>query len=154
MEENNLLEYNLAAHIHPVFRGANGGYGQGGETFSASVDLIIPADTSAAGFYALNAMNSFVGNAVSGGWCGFAFPNAPGPMGDYKNTLTPTSLWNPFKRPLKRFIGNSAHSTGYHVSTTTQQAIQPANKERRRDRGPRNACTARRADRKQITRRS
>lgn len=114
MEEHNLLEYNLAAHVHPILRPANGGYSQQGETFLAQAGLLIPADTSAAGFYALNAMNAWVGNAASGGWTGFAFPNAPGPMGDYKGTLPANSPYNPERRPLKRFVGNTAHSAGYH----------------------------------------
>lgn len=109
MEEHNLLEYNLAAHVHPILRPANGGYSQQGETFLAQEGLLIPADTSAAGFYALNAMNAWVGNAASGGWTGFAFPNAPGPMGDYRG-----SSISPQRRPLKRFVGNTAHSAGYH----------------------------------------
>lgn len=72
VEEQNVVEYNLMAHVHPVFRAANGGFGQGGETFAAMPDqLLIPADTSAAGFYALNAHNAWVGNVASGGWSGF-----------------------------------------------------------------------------------
>jgi hypothetical protein len=44
---------------HPIYRPANGGYGQDGESFaqSADVSLIIPADTSASGFYISNPHN-------------------------------------------------------------------------------------------------
>jgi len=115
VEENNLLEYNLMAFVHPIFQPANGGWGQGGETFLAQTGLLIPADTSAAGFYALNAHNAWIGNAASGGWSGFVWPNAPTPIGDYRRPLPsdhPTNPWQPMNRPLLRFVGNSAHSSG------------------------------------------
>jgi len=115
VEENNLFEYNLAAHVTPIYQPANGGWGQGGETFSAIPDqLLIPADTSAAGFYISNAMNSFIGNAASGGWSGFAFPNVAEPLGDYKGTMLPNNTYLPLHRPLKRFLGNTAHSAGFY----------------------------------------
>ena len=38
-----------------------GGGGQGGETFQAQTGLLIPADTSASGYYVPNAYNSFIG---------------------------------------------------------------------------------------------
>ena len=46
VEENNLFEYNLGAHIHPIKQPAGGDYGQHGELFSQSADLLIPADTT------------------------------------------------------------------------------------------------------------
>lgn len=62
VEENNIFEYNLVSFITPIYRPANGGWGQGGESFSAiSKSLLIPADTSASGFYISNAMNTFKG---------------------------------------------------------------------------------------------
>jgi hypothetical protein len=114
VEENNLFEYNLAAHVTPIYRPANGASGQRGEYFEESADLLIPADTSACGFYISNAMNSFVGNAASGGWCGFAFPNIPAPLGAFKNALPVDSPYNPMHRPLMKFYGNTAHSTGFY----------------------------------------
>jgi hypothetical protein len=107
----------LAAHIHPIFRPADGGGGQGGETFLATPNLIVPADTSASGFYIPNAMNTFIGNAASGGWSGFAFPNTPFPLGAYKGSLPANSPYNPQYRPLQRFYANSAHSTGFYWDT-------------------------------------
>ena len=77
VEEKNLIEYNLMAYVAPIKQPADGGYGQGGETFSAAADLMLPADTSASPFYISNAYNDFVGNQASGGWAGFAFPNIP-----------------------------------------------------------------------------
>lgn len=114
VEENNLFEFNLAAHTHPIFRPADGDWGQQGETFTASLDLIIPADTSASGFYISNSMNTFIGNAVSGGWSGYAFPNIPSPLGVFQGSLPIASNLNPMKRPLKKFYGNTAHSTGFY----------------------------------------
>jgi hypothetical protein len=84
-------QFNLASHVHPIFRPADGGYGQNGETFFSQPNLFLPADTSASGFYILNAANSFIGNAASGGWAGFAFPNAVGPVGNFKGTLPANS---------------------------------------------------------------
>ena len=87
VEENNLVEYNLASHISPIYSPANGDWGQGGETFYAIPgQLIVPADTSAAGFYFLNGYNTIIGNAASGGWTGFAFPNAISLFFIYINT--------------------------------------------------------------------
>ena len=115
VEENNLFEYNLAAHVTPIYRPANGGWGQGGETFSAIPGkLLIPADTSAGGYYISNAMNSFIGNAASGGWTGFAFPNVAEPLGNYKGTMFPNNTFLPMHRPLKKFYGNTAHSAGFY----------------------------------------
>ena len=82
-----MLEYNLAAHVHPIYQPADGDGGQGGETFYQSNDLIVPADTSASGFYVLNPHNRFIGNAASGGWSGFAFPNAPLPINDHNGLV-------------------------------------------------------------------
>jgi len=86
VEENNLLEYNLAAFISPISKPANGDWGQGGEQFTQSTNLVLPADVAASGFYILNAYNSWVGNAASGGWAGFSFPNTPQPIGNFKGT--------------------------------------------------------------------
>lgn len=83
VEEHNLLEYNLVSHVHPVYQPADGGYGQEGETFTAHQHLLNPADTSASGYYIANAMNKMIGNAASGGWSGFVFPNLPTPLGKY-----------------------------------------------------------------------
>jgi hypothetical protein len=114
VEENNVFEYNLAAFIHPIYQPANGDFGQGGQTFQSLASLLIPADTSASGFYISNAMNSFIGNAASGGWSGFAFPNLAVPVGQYKDSLDDTSPYLPLHRPLKKFYGNSAHSSGFY----------------------------------------
>jgi len=114
LEENNVLEFNLAAHVHPIKTPANGDGGQGGQTFLASSTLVVPADTSASGFYIPNAMNNFTGNAASGGWSGFAFPNTPGPLGMFKGTLPSNSPYNPDHRPLLVFNGNTCHSAGFY----------------------------------------
>ncbi len=116
VEENNLLEYNLAAFVHPIFRPARGPNGQSGEYFEESPNLIIPADTSASGFYALNANNRYIGNAASGGWAGFAFPNAPVGIGNFKGIRSASNgdPYAPYSRPLLEFRGNSAHSSGFY----------------------------------------
>eukprot|EP01038_Epipyxis_sp_PR26KG_P008105 gene8105-10977_t len=113
VEENNDFYFNLAAHISPINDAADGGWGQGGARFTASSDLLIPADTSASGYYISNAMNTFVGNVASGGWSGFAFPNVVEALGDYKGTVENYN-YLPMNRPLKRFYGNTAHSSGFY----------------------------------------
>ncbi len=112
VEEYNYFLYNLAAHVHPIKIPANGDGGQGGETFLNSADLVLPADTSAAGFYISNAANYFRGNAASGGWTGFAFPNIPYPLGFFKDKDYGSN--NPMQRPFLEFDGNTAHSSGWY----------------------------------------
>lgn len=118
VEENNLVEYNLAAHISPIYKPANGASGSqfGEQFFEIPGKLLIPADTSASGFYFLNAMNTIIGNAASGGWSGFAFPNSPLRQGLFAGTLPASSNFNPWNRPLLKFYGNTAHSTGFYWS--------------------------------------
>lgn len=114
VEERNLVEFNFASHINPIYKPADGGYGQGGEWFTQSTSLVNPADTSASGFYFLNAYNTIIGNAVSGGWSGFAFPNAVQRVGLFKGTLPANTNLDPLNRPLLKFSGNSAHSCGFY----------------------------------------
>jgi hypothetical protein len=59
-------------------------------------------------FYFTNPNQEIVGNAASGGWAGFLFPNLPAPLKDQRAVQMV-----PKDRPLKKFKGNSAHSTGY-----------------------------------------
>jgi hypothetical protein len=113
VEELNLLEYNFAGHIHPIGTPANGGYGQSASwTRQDLVNLVNPADTSASGFYILSAYNDLIGNAASGGWSGFAFPNTPFPI--FNGNGIDWGFNNPYRRPTKRFLGNTAHSTGFY----------------------------------------
>eukprot|EP00054_Salpingoeca_dolichothecata_P006921 m.40545 g.40545 ORF g.40545 m.40545 type:complete len:1482 (+) comp16757_c0_seq1:29-4474(+) len=114
VEEENVFADNLAAFVHPIYRAAQG-YGQGGEVFSATDNLINPADTSAAGFYISNARNTFLGNCASGGWTGFAFINFPRPIGAFHNHQDYAD-YNPSSKNLIEFSANVAHSSGYHWS--------------------------------------
>lgn len=43
-----------------------------------------PLFSLSAGFYITNAMNVFRGNAASGGWTGFAFPNLRFPINNHQ----------------------------------------------------------------------
>ena len=115
VEEGNLLEYNLAANIHPITEvdgvatdWYRNGYGQDGITVLESPSLLIPADVAAGGFYITNANNRFIGNAASGGFAGFSFVNLPHPIG-----LHQSSTIIPENRPLAKFYGNSAHSSAW-----------------------------------------
>ena len=73
VEERNVLEYNLASHIHFI-PGPDGSPGRSNGQTCADVHqsdhLSLPADVTAAGFYITNAHNTLVGNAASGGWAG------------------------------------------------------------------------------------
>jgi hypothetical protein len=59
------------------------GGGQTGDLFRETDELRNPADAAAAGFYITNARNWIYGNAASGGWTGFSFPNVPYPLGAF-----------------------------------------------------------------------
>lgn len=122
VEENNNIEFNLAAWVHVIGTGAVEG-GQGGQTFTQTPELLQPADAGASGFYITNAYNTFRGNAASGGWSGFSIVNLPAPIGEHRPpfadpvTCTPEQVpWGegPLNRPFKVFDGNSAHSSGNH----------------------------------------
>ncbi len=107
VEEHNTLEHNLAALIHFL-----GSPPSDGSQFIPDVDqsddLLNPADSTAAGFYVSNANNVLVGNAASGGFTGFAFPELPAPLMMHR-----TELKKPSSRPILTFTGNTAHSSGF-----------------------------------------
>lgn len=107
IEENNIIAYNLAAFVHFMEyprRSSN----QFQDDVTQSPELRQPVDTTASPFYISNAFNTVVGNAASGGWSGFAFPQFPLPL-----QLSRHADVFPDQRPIKRFDGNSAHSAGY-----------------------------------------
>ena len=109
VEEANVIEYNLAAHVHFMGSPARSSAQFTGWTY-ASDDLILPADVTASGFYVTNANNYLRGNAASGGWSGFAFPLLATPIKLHRSS---TGV-EPSKRALLEFVGNSAHSGGWH----------------------------------------
>ena len=108
VEENNTIAYNLAAHVHFLGSPARATSGQFADDIYATSDLMLPADTTASGFYLSNGFNTVVGNAASGGWAGFAFPIVSAPL-----KLSSSTLVTPEARPLLEFSGNSAHSCGW-----------------------------------------
>ena len=112
VEENNTFAYNLGAFVHflgiydPQFKFNVGQYLS--TTVADPVHLIVPSDITASAFYITNAYNTYIGNAASGGWCGFAFPYLATPLNEnFGVKMVPNT------RPVKLFDGNSAHSTGY-----------------------------------------
>ncbi len=115
VEEENTFEYNLAAHIHPIFRPANGR--RKGEVFEESKDLLFPGDVSASAYYISNAYNTFRGNAASGGWASFAFVSLPFPVGLSKGIDYGRN--NPHHRPTLSFEGNTAHSSSFYEEADT-----------------------------------
>ncbi|KAJ3262303.1 Fibrocystin-L [Boothiomyces macroporosus] len=111
VEEYNTLEYNFAGFIHFLgnITDPTMFYTQTLNTvYYDPINLIVPSDVSASGFYITNPHNIFVGNAASGGWSGFAFPALYSAAG-----LSHATIINPSTRPTLIFDGNSAHSTGY-----------------------------------------
>lgn len=107
VEENNTINYNLAVKVNVIGTPMKG-QSQIGDVTTESTNLILPADSAAAGFYITNAYNTFIGNAASGGWAGFSFPNLPAPIG-----ISRTWWGSPMQRPTLVFQGNTAHSSGY-----------------------------------------
>lgn len=108
VEHHNTISFNLAAHIHLLGPEAPWGGGQTTELYTQSESLTLPADVTASGFYITNVQNNIIGNAASGGWSGFAFPNLPTPLGPNRSVnMRPSSAL-----PLT-IDGNTAHSTGW-----------------------------------------
>ncbi|KAI9015919.1 G8 domain-containing protein [Hyaloraphidium curvatum] len=113
VEENNEFHFNFGAHVHPL--GAwvtpflDSYWSQGAPWADESPSLILPSDVAAGVFYGGNAYNSFLGNAASGGWAGFAFPTLERPVKLHANVQG----FSPGTRPFLLFRGNSAHSTGF-----------------------------------------
>ena len=108
VEHHNTISFNLAAHIHLLGPEAPWGNGQTTQVYQQSDILTLPADVTASGFYITNVQNNIIGNAASGGWSGFAFPNLPTPLGLDRNlNMRPSSAL-----PLT-IDGNTAHSTGW-----------------------------------------
>ncbi|KAM9977778.1 hypothetical protein ACTFIR_011650 [Dictyostelium discoideum] len=108
VEVDNNIWFNFASYVHPIGKPA-GGPSQTGEIFQQSDSLTQPADSAAGCYYITNAYNSLVGNAASGGWSGFAFPNLDKPIGNHRTiSIIPSQF------PLKEFTGNTAHSSGYY----------------------------------------
>lgn len=112
VEMNNEMSFNLA--VRTKFLGSADDValrqirfqGQLGFTQVASADLIQPADRAAAGFYISNGNNRIVGNASSGGFAGFSFPNLPKALGG-----SPERIF-PIRYGVSHFDGNTAHSAG------------------------------------------
>ena len=113
VEMNNELSYNLAVRTKIMgptdfaameeLRNA----GQTGFTLAQSAAFAQPADRAAAGFYISNGNNRIIGNAASGGFAGFSFPNLPEALGG-----SPERIF-PIRYGVSHFDGNTAHSAGY-----------------------------------------
>ena len=108
VEHHNTISFNLAAHIHLLGPEPPSGGGQTTNVYDQSDILTLPADVTASGFYITNVQNNIIGNAASGGWSGFAFPNLPTPLGIHQNLLMRPSSALPLT-----IDGNTAHSTGW-----------------------------------------
>jgi len=114
VEENNTFAYNLAVNTRILGTPAAGSF-QGGLTVNqGDYGLTQPNDVAAGGFYISNAMNTYIGNAASGGWAGFVFPNLFFPINEHQSWKM-----DPSARPLKLFDGNTCHSAGYFWGSGT-----------------------------------
>jgi len=122
VEENNIFEYNQAAHVHalgpyvnPSIDKNNDNWGgQQLSWYSDGPNLLLPSDMAAGCFYVTNTYNDFVGNAASGGWAGFSIPSLQLPVKLFYGITN----FSPRNRPFRSaFRGNSAHSSGYWWAT-------------------------------------
>jgi G8 domain len=109
VEQYNRIEFNLGAHIHLISPGdPPWSNEQSIGIYKQSENLILPADVAAAAFYITNVHNYIIGNAASGGWAGFAFPNLPYAIGENtKVKIRPSSVLG------LTIDGNTAHSAGW-----------------------------------------
>ena len=113
VEEQNRVEFNLAAFIHPI---------DGAQLMPSNVvsnvqqtdTILVPADHTASGFYVSNAHNYIIGNAASGGWSGIQFPVLPEPA---DKTLRFNGVV-PKDRPSLLITGNSIHSSSWFAANS------------------------------------
>jgi len=111
VEEENIIEFNLAAHVHslvPPVVGTSNLYAQNLDDVFESEDNRDPVDATACGFYFANAYNTIRGNAGVGGFSCFHFPNLERPVGLHR-----TVVMAPYGRPTLQFDANSCRSSGF-----------------------------------------
>ena len=110
VETKNLIGWNLAAHIHMIGPEPPHAEGKITKLFIQSDILTLPADVTSSGFYITNIDNDVIGNAASGGWAGFAFPNLETGLGPFRDLA-----FRPSSATGQGFSidGNTAHSTAW-----------------------------------------
>jgi len=117
IEENNVWEHNLGAHIHsigaPMTLSAASG-SQDGDDKVGHANLTVPADMNASPFYITNLHNIVVGNVAVGGWAGYSMPTLFEVIGEERG-MYPGFV--PHNRPTLKFDGNVARSSGYWWSS-------------------------------------
>ncbi len=113
VEQGNELSYNLAARIKILGATDSAALdalkqaGQEGFELLESSAFANPADRAAAGFYITNGDNEIFGNAASGGFVGYSFPNLPEATGGIPSAIVPLAV------QISGFDGNTAHTSGY-----------------------------------------
>jgi len=110
VEENNLLEFNLAAHVNIIRPLSHYGWGQDGVSLETEPGRILPVDATASGFYCTNPNNRWIGNSASGGFVGFHFPRVPKALG---SSYAKNPSYEPESFDLLEFDSNTAHSSGW-----------------------------------------
>ncbi|GBG34875.1 G8 domain-containing protein DDB_G0286897 [Hondaea fermentalgiana] len=111
VEENNTVAFNLGSHVH-FMEYPRTAYAQKMSAISSYENLTQPADTTASPFYITNAYNSYIGNAASGGYAGFAVVRLPKPIMVFRDAQTRSGRDVPHSLPFLAFEGNSCHSVG------------------------------------------
>jgi hypothetical protein len=113
VELGNEVSFNLAARVKimgPVDVDALTALNppnQDGFVLMQSTDFANPADRAAAGFYITNGGNRVFGNAASGGFTGYSFPNLPEAIGGSDMGIRPLDYG------IGYFDGNSVHTSAY-----------------------------------------
>ena len=112
MEEYNTFQYNFGSLVHwlgDTQRQSTDDYFDSQYLYwvTETPNMILPSDSAASIYYITNAHNNFLGNAASGGWAGFSFPNLPNPVKLNQNYLG--GLFTPSSRTTLVFKGNTAH---------------------------------------------
>jgi hypothetical protein len=113
VELGNEVSFNLAAKIKilgpvdPDSLAVLNPPTQDGFVLMQSSEFANPADRAAAGFYITNGGNRIFGNAASGGFTGYSFPNLPEAIGGSDAGIRPLDYG------ITGFDGNSAHTSAY-----------------------------------------
>ena len=127
VEMDNLVEFNLVAHVLPIDGPAKpyqyydlieDSVEAGEQWHFPTTSRAVPVDITPAGFYCPNQRNRWVGNTASGGFAGFYFPAVPYVLGKSRVNYTITNVYETDFSPVAQhgleFDSNTIHSSGQY----------------------------------------